>query len=856
VSKSQPRRTSRRPLPAGVWLRVAVALLCASALAVPLTAGADPETQTLVAPGLLNAAEAQPASEFKVIVQGATDSGAVAADVEELAAGDSAVERAFETVPAVAATLTGSEIVSLTEGSDPLVITRDGPVAVADSPTATAPPTIVGSAQVGQTLSASEGEWVGAAQLEYSFQWERCSASGETCSAIDGQTGTLFTPGSGDIGETVRVTVTASGGDGSTTATSAPTPVIAAEAPAGVPTTEEPIVSGEPEPGQVLTAMAGATTGGGALTYSYRWRRCANLYWFCTVIPGAESQTYRVTPDDLGKRLRVIVIVRNEAGADVSASVPTQPVAARPPVVTSPPSVLGTSEEGQTLNAANGSWDGTQPLEFWHQWQRCDVEGLSCVEIVDATEPSYTLASGDVGTTIRLAVTARGLGGAALALSEPSAVVTAVPAAQPRFRQHWPYVAGVASLLSSPEGHNLEPPTIAIVDSGIDADRADFGGRVLEQVTLTTRPDNQAGDGNGHGTAVASVAAGDAEGYTGAAPDAKLVAIDVLDDDAVANVSDVIAAADWIYNHHERLNIRVANFSLHGTTLASLGSDPLDQAVERLWLSGIVVVAAAGNYAVNGEESAVPFAPGNDPFVLTVGATDTRGSFTTRDDVAAPWSAWGYTRDGFAKPELSAPGRYIAAAVSANTKLARDRPERIVEPGYMQLSGTSLAAPVVAGSAANLLAAHPDWSPDQVKGALMLSAEALPSAPLRSVGVGAVNVARAAAVVDPPNPNLALGEFLVPDPAGGPTRVFDFDSWTTVVESDAAWGSAAWGSAAWGSAAWGSAAWGSAAWGSAAWGSAAWGSAAWGSAAWGSAAWGNHAEGDVRPEGVYWITRN
>jgi serine protease AprX len=855
VSKNQPRRPSRRPLPIRVWLRLAVALVCACTLGAPFTAEADSETQTLLSPGLLDAAEAQPGSEFKVIVQGAADSGAVAADVEEVTTGYTGVERSFETVPAVAATLTGSEIVSLAQGADPLVITEDAPVAVADVPTATEPPSIVGSAQVGGTLSATEGVWVGAPELHYSFQWQRCSPEGVACTDIDGAIGTVFLPASADVGATVRVVVTASGSDGSNMAASTHTPVIAAAAPAGIPTTEEPIVSGDPEPGQWLTVTPGASTGGGALTYSYRWWRC-EAPWQCAAIPGADGQRYRVTADDLGLRLRAVVTVTNEAGSDVSHSALTLPVTARPPVVTSSPSILGTSEQGQTLSAANGSWDGTQPFEFWHQWQSCDVHGLSCVEIVGATERSYTLAAGDVGTTIRLAVTARGLGGVVLALSEPSPVVTAIPELLPRFKQHWPYVAGVASLLSSPEGQNLEPPTIAIVDSGIDAERADFGGRVVEQVTLTSREQNQAGDGNGHGTAVASVAAGEAEGYTGAAPDAKLVAVDVLDDDAVANVSDVIAAADWIYEHHERLNIGVANFSLHGTTLASLVSDPLDKAVERLWLSGIVVVAAAGNYAVDGEESAIPFAPGNDPFVLTVGATDTGGSYTPRDDVAAPWSAWGYTRDGFAKPELSAPGRYIAAAVSANTKLARDRPERIVEPGYMQLSGTSLAAPVVAGSAANLLAVNPGWSPDQVKGALMLSAEPLPRAPWRSTGVGAVNVDRAAAVVDPPNPNLALNDFLVTDPAGGPTQVFDADSWTTAVETDAAWGSAAWGSAAWGSAAWGSAAWGSAAWGSAAWGSAAWGSAAWGSAAWGSAAWGSHAEDDVRPEGVYWTNTN
>jgi serine protease AprX len=379
---------------------------------------------------------------------------------------------------------------------------------------------------------------------------------------------------------------------------------------------------------------------------------------------------------------------------------------------------------------------------------------------------------------------------------------------------------------------------------------------VIETANLTDRQPNSPGDGYGHGTAVASVAAGSAPGYVGAAPGARIVSIDVLDDNGVGTVSDVIAAADWIYENRERLNIKVANFSLHGTTLASLVSDPLDKAVERLWQSGIVVVAAAGNYAKDGEESAVAFAPANDPFVLTVGATDTRGSYTERDDVAAPWSAWGYTRDGFAKPEIVAPGRYIATAVPPNATLTRERPERIVEPGYLQLSGTSFAAPVVAGSAATMLGEHPNWTPDQVKGALMLTAKPLPQSTARSVGVGTLNAADAAALVDPPNPHAALNDFLVADPAGGQTRIFDSTRWTNVVENDAAWGSAAWGSAAWGSAAWGSAAWGSVAWGSAAWGSVAWGSVAWGSVAWGSVAWGSTAKDDLRPGGAYWVREN
>ncbi len=922
-----PRLSRKRP-PARNWLRCAVLIVCAFALGAPLTAGADPGGGTSLSPGLLEAAQAAPDEPFRVIIESAAGAEAVSKEVRGVLGDEEADLRTFLTVPAVAGTLTGSQIVALAEAPEPLVITRDTPVKATEEPrpedpTPPEPSTetsVTGDAEPGVWLTASPGVWSGSGTPQYSFRWERCGSdlgsaalladspvghwsAGElegdvlVAGPVGGAFSTAFTfeawvePGEAAGDRTlisrwfeagdgfmdswgpaggIRLSLDENGHYALTAGTYRPKELRTSVGPAGVREhvagtwdgsvmrlyrngvqigSEELAgpLSDPPVDLVIGSEVDEAAVYGRALSPTEISAHLAG----CVAIPGAVEQTYLVTAEDLGLSLRVVVTGSDESQTRVTVSERTPTVTARPPVATSPPAIVGTSEEGQTLNAADGTWDGTGPFEFAYQWQRCDAQGESCADIAGETGQSYTVTSGDVQATLRLAVTARGLAGELGANSEASDIVVAIPEPQTRFKQHWPYVAGVPSLLASIEGQQLEPPTIAIVDSGIDAGRVDFGERVIEQVNLSTRQGNQPGDGYGHGTAVASVAAGEAEGYTGAAPDARLVGVEVLDDEGIAYLSDVIAAADWVYLNRERLNIRVANFSLHGTTVASLASDPLDRAVERLWLSGIVVVAAAGNYAVDGEESFVPFAPGNDPFVVTVGATDTRGSFTKRDDVAAPWSAWGYTRDGFAKPELGAPGRYIAAAVSADTKLTRERPQRIVEPGYMQLSGTSLAAPVVAGTAANLLAAHPEWTPDQVKGALMLAAEPLGRARPRSAGVGALNAARAAAVVDPPNPNLALQRFLVPDPTGGSTPVFDSAAWTTVAQSDPAWASVAWGSVAWGSAAWSSVAWGSVAWGS-----VAWGSVAWGSVAWGSVAWGSNSEDDLRPGGGYWIRRN
>jgi serine protease AprX len=395
-----------------------------------------------------------------------------------------------------------------------------------------------------------------------------------------------------------------------------------------------------------------------------------------------------------------------------------------------------------------------------------------------------------------------------------------------------------------------DAPTIAVIDSGIDGEASGLGSRLIGQVNFTTNGNNSGGDGFGHGTFVADMAAGGADGYAGVAPNANVLSVDVINDQGAATVGDVINACDWVLANKSTYNIRVVNISMQGSDRASVFFDPLDQAVEKLWLNGIVVVTAAGNYATDGQSSEVSFAPANDPFVITVGASDVMDTVDTGDDVVAPWSAWGYTADGFAKPDLAAPGRYIVAPVPTDGGLAAERPDAVLAPGVMQLSGTSFASPQVAGAAAEILTRHPDWTPDQVKGALMVSAQATPAAAPGSLGVGELDVAASQSTSTPPNPNAGLDNYVATGSDGSP--VFDSAAWESAAASDAAWNSAAWGSAAWGSAAWGSAAWGSAAWGSAAWSDAAWGSAAWGSAAWSDAAWGSAAWGSAAWGSAAW----
>jgi serine protease AprX len=384
-----------------------------------------------------------------------------------------------------------------------------------------------------------------------------------------------------------------------------------------------------------------------------------------------------------------------------------------------------------------------------------------------------------------------------------------------------------------------QAPAIAIVDSGIDASKtADFGSRVVASVNFSSlSPQGSTGDQLGHGTMVAGIAAGASADAPGVAQTAPLVDVRTADAQGESLTSDVISALDWIQANKSTYNIKVVNMSMAGDVASSFRTDPLDAAVEKLWLNGVTVVTAAGN---NGNSDGSPSqigAPANDPFVITVGAVDQAGTTTPADDTRAPWSAYGHTADGFQKPEISAPGRYIVAPVPADSTLATTAPDRVVAPGYMWMSGTSLAAPQVAGAAADILALHPSWTPDQVKGALMVTATKT-AEPGLGAGVGELNtVAAAEGVANPPNPNANLEQFVSVDPQSG-LNVMDGLAWAQYVQSvNGNWAPADFSSTDWATTDWATTDWATTDWATTDWATTDWATTDWATTDWATTDW-------------------
>ena len=202
--------------------------------------------------------------------------------------------------------------------------------------------------------------------------------------------------------------------------------------------------------------------------------------------------------------------------------------------------------------------------------------------------------------------------------------------------------------------------------------------------------------------------------WRGVAPGAKLVSVKVAGPDGSTDVSVVIAALQWVVTHRAQYGIKVLNLSFGTDSLQPYAIDPLNAAVERAWAAGITVVVSSGNRGPGTINK-----PGDDPFVITVGAVDVHQTVDRKDDEVAPFSSSAITQDGFAKPDIVAPGTTIVATRDVGSTIDGFHQDAVVDEDYFKGTGTSQAGAVVSGVAALLYQANPTLKPSAVKSILM-----------------------------------------------------------------------------------------------------------------------------------------
>jgi serine protease AprX len=310
---------------------------------------------------------------------------------------------------------------------------------------------------------------------------------------------------------------------------------------------------------------------------------------------------------------------------------------------------------------------------------------------------------------------------------------------------------------------------VAIIDSGL-ASNPDVVSTTTRRVTRVSTVSSgllssllsgppPVDDGFGHGTHVAGIIGGsgasstgtrDLNTFKGVAYGADLISVRALGSDGSGRTSDIVRAVDWVITNRSTYKIRVLNMSLGHPVDESYLVDPLCQALEAAWRAGIVVVVSAGNFGEYGYSTIL--SPGNDPYVITVGAAADWNTLSYMDDAVASFSSMGPTSiDGFVKPDMIASGIQVVSTRSAGSWIDTHYPTTRIpysffmkqgssDPSpYAAYSGTSMAAPVVAGAAALMLSKDPTLNPDTIKARLMAAAHQIPEEAVR-MGAGLLDV--------------------------------------------------------------------------------------------------------------------
>ena len=404
---------------------------------------------------------------------------------------------------------------------------------------------------------------------------------------------------------------------------------------------------------------------------------------------------------------------------------------------------------------------------------------------------------------------------------------------------------------------------VALIDSGVaPVPGLDAPGQVVNGPDLSFESQSPATryvDTFGHGTFMAGIIASNdgnltsSNTYTGMAPGSRVISLKVADAQGRTDVSQVIAAIDWVVQHRKDpgLNIRVLNLSFGTPSLQRYVLDPLAYAAEVAWHKGVVVVVSAGN---DGTGTGKLLNPAQDPFVLAVGAEDSRGTPSISDDTIPDFSTRG---DGTRNPDLVAPGASLQGLrVPGSFVDVAYGATAAIEDRFFRGSGTSQAAAVVSGAAALLLEQRPWLTPDQVKALLTRTARSLPAANSQAQGNGLVDVFAASQAAAPVTAQTFLrstgtGSL---DAARGSARLVlngvaltgEKDifgkSYSTLTRSaqeaaETSWNGGLWNGSSWAGSSWAGSSWAGSSWAGSSWAGSSWAGSSWAGSSWAGSSW-------------------
>jgi serine protease AprX len=420
---------------------------------------------------------------------------------------------------------------------------------------------------------------------------------------------------------------------------------------------------------------------------------------------------------------------------------------------------------------------------------------------------------------------------------------------------------------------------VALVDTGVAPVKGLTSGNVVNgpDLSFESQSDNRYLDTFGHGTHMAGIIAGNdpatllGSRFQGIAPGARLTSVKVASADGAVDVSQVVAAVDWVVQHRNddpRNPIRVLNLSYGTDGTQDYRLDPLTHAVENAWRAGIVVVVAGGNA---GTQQPSLNNPAYDPYVLSVGAADTRGTVAASDDLVPDFSSRGNANR---RVDLVSPGRSIASLRDPGGYLDTAYPSARVGTRFFKGSGSSQAAAVVSGAVALLLQSRPALKPDQVKALLRQSAEAMPGADAAGRGAGELDVYRAYQTATPSTTqswsrSTGLGSL---EAARGTQHVsdgdveltgeqqvlgpFDARRWAPASAAFTAWTGGIWAGGELTGSCWCDTSWSGKSWSGKSWSGKSWSGEAWSGKSWSGKSWSGDSWSGKSWSGTSWTGKS